>query len=322
LGLLGVRAPKKSDFLPRLPEAASKDFVQLVGEKPLSDAESRQAVLRTGAAFGWADTVARWYAQTYQSAYISNFVLAALALVASVVPFIFEWNLRLTFLLGSVAVAFVGLIYINTFLGNLRNWHRRWMEAREVAERLRANLPMWLLGKKPRHNLRGQTWVDWYVNTSYRAMGVYSGILNPQELLAIKATIAAILNDQAQYHKQNARLMNRIEARLFTISAALFIASLLLFVTPGKNIQLLSIVGLAAIGVAIFGIRLTGDFEGQAERSEGAAATLSDLRDALQSDSLTLSHLRARANTVYDMMVKDVVQWRYTTQSRPLANPT
>ena len=53
---------------------------------------------------------------------------------------------------------------------------------------------------------------------------------------------------------------------------------------PGKNIQLLSIVGLAAMGIAIFGIRLTGDFEGQAERSEGAVATSINLRDALQSD--------------------------------------
>ena len=160
--------------------------------------------------------MAHRYAQIYQSAYISNFILAALVLLASVVPFIFEWHVVLIVLLGLAAAVLLGLIYINTFVGNLRNWHRRWMEAREVAERLRAGLPIWLLGKRPRkQSERERTWVDWYVSAHYRAMGICPGTLNFQRLSAIKAILTGILDDQAKYHIQSAALMNRIERRAF-----------------------------------------------------------------------------------------------------------
>ena len=102
-------------------------------------------------------------------------------------------------------------------------------------------------------------------------MGICPGTLNFQRLSAIKAILTGILDDQAKYHIQSAALMDRIERRLFTISTVLLIVSLLVFVTPWRNIELLVIVALAAMAVAIFGIRVTGDFEGQAERSEGAA---------------------------------------------------
>ena len=144
--------------------------------------------------------MAHRYAQIYQSAYISNFILAALVLLASVVPFIFEWHVVLIVLLGLAAVFLVGLIYINTFVGNLRNWHRRWMEAREVAERLRAGLPIWLLGKRPRkQSERERTWVDWYVSAHYRvfvpALSIFNGCrrskLSSQASLTTKPNITS-----------------------------------------------------------------------------------------------------------------------------------
>jgi hypothetical protein len=104
------------------------------------------------------------------------------------------------------------------------------------------------------------------------------------------------------------------------------LAAIVLLLIPrlsvGKDIELFAIVGLAALTAAIYGIRITGDFEGRAERSEQAAATLVDLRDALQSDTTNLFELRARAQKVYEVILGDIAQWRYATQSRPLAVTT
>ena len=191
------------------------------------------------------------------------------------------------------------------------------MEAREVAERLRAGLPLWLLGEKPNNQLGGeQSWVDWYVCANYRAMGVCAGSLNLERLWAIKTALAELLEKQAQYHGTSAALMNAIDRRLFVISTALTVIVLLL-VVAWKDIELFAIVGLAALTAAIYGIRFTGDFEGRAEHSERAAMTLVDIRDALQSDATQLSKLRGRAQTVYEMILGDITQWRHTSSLDP-----
>jgi hypothetical protein len=301
LGLLGIRVPRRSDILPSSSELPSAVFAQLArsGEAARGP-EPRHAVAHTAEAYGWADTLAIRYAQIYRGAYISNFVLTALVLLASVAPFAFDWQGALLFLLGLACAA---LIYINTFAGNLRNWHRRWMEARGVAERLRASLPIWLLGGRPRkHPGEELTWVDWYVRANYRAMGVCPGSLNLQRLSAIKTTLAGLLDNQAHYHVTSAALMNTIDKRLFVISTALAVIVLVL-VTAWKDIELFAIVGLAALTAAIYGIRITGDFEGRAERSERAAATLVDIRDVVQLDAPTLSNLRARVISVPSSIV-------------------
>jgi hypothetical protein len=88
-----------------------------------------------------------------------------------------------------------------------------------------------------------------------------------------------------------------------------------------KDIELFAIMGLAALTAAIYGIRITGDFEGRGEHSERAATTLVDIRDALKSDTTQLSKLRARARTVYEKILGDITQWRYASQSRPLSFP-
>ena len=319
LGLLGIRAPRRSDILPRSPEFPSADFAQLAcGGAAARGDNSLHAVARAAEAYGWVDTLANRYAQMYTGAYISNFILVALGVLAGAIPFAFDWRGRLTFLLGLACAA---LVYINTFAGNLRNWHKRWMEAREVAEQLRAGVPIWLLGQRPRkHPGENPTWVDWYVRANFRAMGVSPSSLNLQKLSAIKTALAGVLDDQAQYHLTSAALMNRIEKRLFVISTVLIVIVLLL-ATVWKDIELLAIVGLAALTAAIYGIRITGDFEGRAERSERTAATLMGIRDAMQLEAATLSNLRARAQTIYEMLLGENAQWRFTAQSRPLAIP-
>jgi hypothetical protein len=187
LGLLGIRAPRRDDMLSSSLESASTDFARLAfSGGAVRDSKVAQAIKRAAQAYRWADALAIRYSQNYRSAYIANFVLTALALVASVAPFAFGWPGGLVILFCFACGA---LMYINTFSGNLRNWHRRWMEAREVAERLRAGLPVWLLGETAQKHLGGElSWVDWYVRANYRgwasvqALSIYNNFLQSKQV--------------------------------------------------------------------------------------------------------------------------------------------
>ena len=59
-------------------------------------------------------------------------------------------------------------------------WHGRWVEAREVAERLRTALPLWALGLRPAF-FPGEepTWTGWYARAAVRMQGLRAGNLNP-----------------------------------------------------------------------------------------------------------------------------------------------
>jgi hypothetical protein len=78
---------------------------------------------------------------------------------------------------------------------------------------------------------------------------------------------------------------------------------------------------LPALGAANFGIRLIGDFEGVADRSDKTGKILADLADALRQDQPSLAVLRSRARAISDVMLGDLSQWLITTKTRKLVEP-
>lgn len=64
------------------------------------------------------------------------------------------------------------------------------------------------------------------------------------------------------------------------------------------------------MAAALYGIRLIGDFEGVARRSERTHRTLCKLIDDIQNDPQDLIVLRARAREAADAMLGDVASWR------------
>jgi hypothetical protein len=80
-------------------------------------------------AYGWADRMATYYAQTFRSGHIFNFVLAALAVILGLSSF----ALPASKLLLAVAEMFITLaIIINTAVGIRQEWHRRWLDYRQL----------------------------------------------------------------------------------------------------------------------------------------------------------------------------------------------
>jgi hypothetical protein len=78
---------------------------------------------------------------------------------------------------------------------------------------------------------------------------------------------------------------------------------------------------LPAIGAAIYGIRMQGDFAGIAERAEGLAHQFSSLRQVMDEDELTFDTLKLRIRRARDLMTEDLAVWRRTYHARPLSLP-
>ena len=76
-----------------------------------------------------------------------------------------------------------------------------------------------------------------------------------------------------------------------------------------------------AIGAAIYGIRMQGDFGGAAGRSERLRRDLSTLRQVIDADDLDFDTLTRRVRRVSDLLEGDLTSWLRTYHARPLALP-
>jgi hypothetical protein len=78
---------------------------------------------------------------------------------------------------------------------------------------------------------------------------------------------------------------------------------------------------LPAFATATYGIRVIGDFEGIARRSERTHESLNGHIMALRQDPPSLDVLRRRARAAGEAMLGDVSSWRLAVESRGLAIP-
>ena len=68
-----------------------------------------------------------------------------------------------------------------------------------------------------------------------------------------------------------------------------------------------------------YGIRLLGDFEDTAHRSDRARKKLLRLKQLLETEPAGLAELRTRARQASTTMLADVESWRVTVESRNLS---
>lgn len=329
LTLLGVRKFRKTDWRPQGPDLLAAQFAA-------AERERQGALAQAAGAYGWADALGAYYAQIFRGAYVSNFVAAAMAVAMAAGSLIgaqiFGWP-KWPFVAAEVVLIF--LVIANTICGRRWDWHGRWLEAREVAERLRAGLPRWLLGQRPKAFSGGEpTWTGWYVRAHFRSLGLAAGVLDTDRLATVRDTIAGIVDHQCQYHEATAERMHKVEHRVERIGMALFLLTLgvavlyLLSAAAGLpspawwtyTVTALT-AGLPALAAATYGIRLIGDFEGTAKRSQRTAGILRTASDNLRQAPVSLNGLRSSAMVASDAMLGDVAHWRLASETRELAIP-
>jgi hypothetical protein len=335
-----VRSVRRTDVLPAAPDILEVGCI--------ADAEPAKGgdLTKLALAYGWADAIGVRLAQTFRSAFVLNFVfaagavvLAATSLLAPPRPFGSE---KLWFVIPEIGLILA--VIINTRIGRRRRWHERWLEARELAERLRVTLLLWLLGSRPTNFFSGEepTWTGWYARAAARAQPPRSGSLATEGLAAARTAVLKLLRDQCGYHERNKAWMHQLDRRLEVVGRWLFgctVAAAGLYVVFAlalkkfdlpisseqhdfvKHVVVAFTAGLPALATATYGIRVIGDFDGIAKRSERTCAALDRLIKTIEREPIDLILLRAQAQSAADAMLGDVASWRLAVESRTLAIP-
>ena len=287
-------------------------------------------------AYGWADRMATYYAQTFRSGHIFNFVLAATAVLLGLSGFALPAS---KLQLAAVEIVITLAIILNTAFGIRNEWHRRWLDYRQLAERLRPLRSLKLLGIAAPDppgspaNPVARRWIDWYAASIWRALGCPHGRIGPENAPELTAAIVAHeLEPQIEYNERSARQIEALDKRLARLGMGLFVATLVSSVIVIVGLMrdpdwventndwftLLS-AGFPAVGTAIFGIRFQGDFGASALRSRSTATTLAAIRDQLAEGRSNLNRSADLMEQAARAMLGDLEEWRLIIQQLDLS---
>ena len=291
---------------------------------------------RLEVAYSWSDRLATHFAQSYRSGHVFNFLLAAtgvlLALAGLVVP-------QATIALAAAEFVVVLAILVNTSVGLKRRWHQRWLDYRQLAERLRPMRSLKLLGiaspDAPGSAAEpvARRWIDWYAAGVWRTMGCPSGSINVDKAAALSQSIAEReVASQIAYNRSSGAQVERLDHRLDVLGTALFAAALAattisivaLIVAPDWAARqstwfVILSAGLPAVGTAIFGIRVQGDFGGTALRAQSTADLLERIARDLETADADLSRSADLVEQAARVMLKDLGEWRLVNEQHELA---
>lgn len=334
LAALGVKPLRKSAFsspgYEDVTRAEWESFRESCGGDLHGVASPLDGIERS---FAWADRLAQHFAQIYRSGHVLNFTFGALAVVIALNGLVFSW---LEFFLAAAETSVLALLIINTMIGSKREWHRRWLEYRHLAELIRPMRSLKLLGAASpssigQHSKRKSTrWTDWYAQAIWREAGCPSGqLVDPAAF--VKAVVAEELTPQIDYHRHSAHQMHKLDHRLHLLGTILFFTCFMGclvavfsnlffhdFAHHNAHFFIMSSAGMPAMGGAIFGMRMQGDFGGTALRSLNTADELERIAQALGDPQLGLARQVDLMEAAAATMLADLAEWRHAYERREL----
>ncbi|MGN6848183.1 MAG: hypothetical protein ACTHJK_01700 [Sphingomicrobium sp.] len=286
-------------------------------------------------AYSWSDRLATHFAQTYRSGHIFNFVLGGVAVCLGLSAFMAP---HLKFEEAALEMLITLGIIVNARIGTKQEWHRRWLDYRQLAERLRPMRTLKLLGiaapdpPGTETNPISNRWIEWYAGGIWRGMGCPSGKIDRNCAARLAKAIADHeVEPQVSYHERHAEQIEKLDHRLEQVSMTLFVATLVASVATivayGFNLPFVNIygnwftlvsAGFPALGTAIFGIRFQADFGGDAVRSMATSNTLRQIDEELRKD-VTLSRAADLAEQAGRIMLADLDEWQLVNQQRDLS---
>ncbi len=286
-------------------------------------------------AYSWADRLATHFAQTYRSGHIFNFLFGAVAVCLGLSAFMVP-ELRLQFAAAEIVITFA--IVLNAHIGSRDEWHRRWLDYRQLAERLRPMRSLKQLGiaapdpPGTATNPVPRRWIEWYAIGVWRALACPAGSIDKASAARLAKAIADYeIGPQVSYHQRNSRRIDRLDRRLGLIAMLLFLATLVVSVAILGGLALganfvdeygdwftLVSAGFPALGTAVFGIRFQADFGGDALRSMATATTLGQLEQELRK-AVTLPRAADLTEQAARVMLGDLDEWRLVNQQRDLS---
>ena len=285
-------------------------------------------------AYSWSDRLAGHFAQTYRSGHVFNFVLGGLAVCIGLSAFMAP-HAALQLALVEFVIT-LGII-LNTKVGVTNEWHRRWLDYRQLAERLRPMRSLKLLGlaaPDPPGSVTNPVparWIDWYAAGIWRGMGCPAGAIGEERAADLARAVATFeISPQVGYHEKSADQIKKLDQRLEKVAGWLFMATLIvsiaviagqlfapIWVEQYNSWFTLVSAGFPALGTAVFGIRFQGDFGGSAVRSQTTANALGQIDSELMR-GVALPRAADLAEQAARTMLADLDEWRLVNQQQDL----
>ena len=340
LFLIGVRALRWSDV--RAPDhsqdgaARWRAYLDADGHNMRLSPVLTAKLLR---AYSFVDRLSIRYAQIYRSAYVFGYAAAATAVLLALVSLVTPPGVKPFLLLTEVILIATILVLIGE--GARKQWHRRWLEYRRLAEVLRHLRLLALMGAAARLDRPGNRsskangWIKWYARAIEREIPVPSLAVDQKYLAAVRAVVrSAELRSQIEYNHHNAIAMEKASGRLHAFGTLLFWATFAVcvlylgayFLTPElahayKEWSVVLSALFPTVGAAVNAIRAQGDFHSVAERSQETASNLETLDRALAEEPLDFARLSDRVEKAADLLTADLVEWHVLFRTLPLSLP-
>lgn len=312
--------------------------------------------------YAWADKLAEYYADLYRSSFVLNYLLSAGAVGFALLSFAWgglgsgaaDHSAILSpavhtfdyFVAGELVLILT--IIMTLILGQRGRWHERWLDYRTLAESFRQMRFLALLGHNPPHfrqsahhtyDNSSNSWMQWHSRAVIRAAGLVSARIDMAYLEAYRDRLVGQNNspdqpwseiqDQMKYHEENAQCMKRMAHRLHGVGFTLFLLTLvvctdhLIFHWIHPSFALLLAGGAPALGAALAGILIQGEFERLAKRSQAMHRSLKYWVDVVQDEKFapTLGNLGYVTDTTAEMMMDEIMDWRVVFLEKPLGLP-
>ncbi|MFB0613093.1 hypothetical protein [Aurantiacibacter poecillastricola] len=291
------------------------------------------------ARFAQADAAASAAALQFRSSFVTNYSLAALAVLLALSGIL--WPAAKAWLITAELLV-IALIIANTRRGVKSNFHQLWIDRRHLAERLRLLGLSAMLGRLALRDVEDGTtepgWVTWYARACARELELPPCDFDAAYLGKVRASALKLIDDQIAYHAANAHVMEHTHHRLHRAGDLLFMGTIVFcliylvakFMAPEPVViagaSLTAIVTIAtaffpALAAALYGIRMQGDFAANGERSRVIAARLKKLRASLALDELSYTRMVDRLRRLNEIMLSEIHQWQQQYETRPLTLP-
>ncbi len=293
-------------------------------------------------AYDWANFLAIRYAQLFRSGHVTNYALAALAVIVALTGLIVP---SVKIYLVMVELSVIGLLFYNTHIGGRGEWHRKWLQYRHLAESLRPLIYLKRTGLagppfradfaevSARHH-EHPDWTRWYATAVWREMEAPVGTMTEETVRALaQDVLEEQVRPQAAYHKVNAERMHKVDHKLhevgnFLVGAVIAACTLYIAIYFAKHewIQALTApfifvtAGFPALSASAFGLRGHGEHLVTASRSHNTVRALA-VNEARLEGITQLDELTAELRNTAEIMLSDLNEWSLAYRERSLQVP-
>lgn len=282
-------------------------------------------------AFQAASDRAERLSRVHRSQQLLLVIIATLAVLVGALPALLTSGRSLHVAAAAIEFLLGGAAFFIALAARRAHRHRRWSDARRLAERLRAARAAWPFGVDigDARVARAQTWTEWWALAMLRAAGPRRGWITGEAIAESAAWIDAdLIEGQIAYHARQHRSQTNIERSIRVIEGAAFgllMATLGAYLLAawwggalgwsmpewvGGVVTVVSAVS-PAVGAACLALDATSGFGEQALRSERMEREFERMQAQLgESGGRTLRRLQDVARRTGQLLVEDADAWR------------